>query len=80
MILEQFEIFIRKHYYISLDLLEKMKQGVERASAEDGRREAEDRYQKFLSLHRVVEMKYQKYWGPSGPGVAVTEREIPDTP
>ena len=78
MSLEQFEIALRKHYQVSLALLEQIKRGVDLASTEEERRTAEERYRQFLHLHQSVEERYRKYWEDCESGVGVAERDISD--
>jgi hypothetical protein len=66
--LEQIEIVIRRHYQVSLALLEQGKRAIEAAPTEADRREAEERYRRMLSLHQRVEENYQRLWKECDPG------------
>ncbi len=79
MSLEHFEILIRNHYHTSLALLEQMKRGVDLASTDEGRREAEERYRQMLQLHQRVEEKYRRYWETNEQDVKVNDYDISDS-
>lgn len=78
MSLEQFEITLRRHYHVSLALLQQAKWGIGWASTEEGRREAEERYRRLLRLHRSVEESYRRVWGNRPPGIGMTDSDLSD--